>query len=212
MVWPSVMFWFGVMVLIVVEINKRVEMMEINRIKEKPFILIGRSLGKIYVKADDGYFLRYSLVSKADDGFQTLHLKDITIAETKRYLDEYLHPFEPSKKYQVNSDIVHYVPPYIWPEPTVTHNDTIINQNDHPVQNEDDDQTEQLIHTNDEAIIDHQTNTEQVHPTEPSSSPAEDSSVVLTTEPIPLPTSTSNAPSTSNPSLAIPAPQLKSHL
>ncbi|GJS75531.1 hypothetical protein Tco_0725412 [Tanacetum coccineum] len=189
MVWPSVMFWFGVMVLIVVEINKRVEMMEINRIKEKPFILIG-----------------------SPSGFQTLQLKDITIAETKRYLDEYLHPFEPSKKYQVNSDIVHYVPPYIRPEPTVTHNDTIINQNDHPVQNEDDDQTEQLIHTNDEAIIDHQTNTEQVHPTEPSSSPAEDSSVVLTTEPIPLPTSTSNAPSTSNPSLAIPAPQLKSHL
>ncbi|GJT33987.1 hypothetical protein Tco_0924406 [Tanacetum coccineum] len=80
-------------------------------------------LGKFDEKADDGYFLRYSLVSKAFKVFntrreqtkETYHITfdesteatkfskplvdDINIAKSKRYpTNEYLHPFEPSQR------------------------------------------------------------------------------------------------------------------
>ncbi|GKC51445.1 retrovirus-related pol polyprotein from transposon TNT 1-94 [Tanacetum coccineum] len=78
-------------------------------------------LGKFDEKPDDGYFLGYSLVSKAFKVFntrrqqteETYHIifdespnaikfttpsvDNINIAESKRYPpDEYLHPYEPS--------------------------------------------------------------------------------------------------------------------
>ncbi|GKA98128.1 retrovirus-related pol polyprotein from transposon TNT 1-94 [Tanacetum coccineum] len=80
-------------------------------------------LGKFDEEADDGYFLGYSLVSKAFRVFntrreqteETYHITfdksteatkfskpvvdDINIAKSKRYpTDEYLHPFEPSQR------------------------------------------------------------------------------------------------------------------
>ncbi|GJU08513.1 retrovirus-related pol polyprotein from transposon TNT 1-94 [Tanacetum coccineum] len=82
-------------------------------------------LGKFDEKADDGYFLGYSLVSKAFRVFNTRRQKieetyhitfdespnaikftkpsvdNINIGEFERYpLDEYLHPYEPSQRYQ----------------------------------------------------------------------------------------------------------------
>ncbi|GJU62093.1 hypothetical protein Tco_1243928 [Tanacetum coccineum] len=103
---------------------------------------------KFDAKADDGYFLGYSLVSKAFNVFNTIRqqieetfyitfdesteaimfsqpsVEDITIVESERLpTDEYLHAFEPSKRYQVNSDIFQYVQPYVRPKSTVTEAD-----------------------------------------------------------------------------------------
>ncbi|GJV63933.1 retrovirus-related pol polyprotein from transposon TNT 1-94 [Tanacetum coccineum] len=102
-------------------------------------------LGKFDEKYDDGYFLGYSLVSKAFRVFntrrqqtkETYHITfdesteaikfskssvdDINIAESERYPpDEYLHPYEPSQRYQVDSNTVQYIELYEKPEPIVT--------------------------------------------------------------------------------------------
>ncbi|GJZ90506.1 retrovirus-related pol polyprotein from transposon TNT 1-94 [Tanacetum coccineum] len=62
-------------------------------------------LGKSDEKANDGYFL----------------VDDITIVESEIYPpNEYLHHFEPSKRYQVNSNVVQFIEPYDRPEPIVT--------------------------------------------------------------------------------------------
>ncbi|GKE25027.1 hypothetical protein Tco_1436539 [Tanacetum coccineum] len=107
-----------------------------------------RSSEKFDAKADDGYFLGYSLVSKAFKVFNTIRqqiketfyitfdesteaimfsqpsVEDITIVESERLpTDEYFHAFEPSKRYQVNSDIFQYVQPYVRPKSTVTEAD-----------------------------------------------------------------------------------------
>ncbi|GJY91538.1 retrovirus-related pol polyprotein from transposon TNT 1-94 [Tanacetum coccineum] len=88
-------------------------------------------LGKFDEKVDDGYFLRYSLISKAFRVFntrrqqneETYHITfdestkaikfskpsvdDIKIAELERYSpDEYLYQYEPSQRYQVDSNDV----------------------------------------------------------------------------------------------------------
>ncbi|GJT29226.1 retrovirus-related pol polyprotein from transposon TNT 1-94, partial [Tanacetum coccineum] len=88
-------------------------------------------LGNLDEKANNGYFLGYSLVSKAFRVFntrrqqieETFHIsfdesieairfskpsvEDITIAESERYPpDEYLHHFEPSQRNQVDSNVV----------------------------------------------------------------------------------------------------------
>nr|GEW27111.1 hypothetical protein [Tanacetum cinerariifolium] len=85
-------------------------------------------LGKFDEKADDGYFLGYSLVSKAFRSFntrkqetkETYHITfdestdaikflkpsidNINIAKSERYPpDEYIHHYEPSQKYQENN-------------------------------------------------------------------------------------------------------------
>nr|GEV28681.1 reverse transcriptase domain-containing protein [Tanacetum cinerariifolium] len=95
-------------------------------------------------KANDGYLLGYSLVSKAFRVFntrrkqteETYHITfdesreaikfskpsvdNINIAESKRYPpDEYLHPYEPSQRYQTNSNHVSFIEPYECPEPAV---------------------------------------------------------------------------------------------
>ncbi|GJW48764.1 retrovirus-related pol polyprotein from transposon TNT 1-94 [Tanacetum coccineum] len=102
-------------------------------------------LGKFDEKADDGYLLGYSLVSKAFRAFntrrqqtkETCHITfdespeaikfskpsvdNINIAESERYPpDEYLHPYEPSQMYQTNSNDVSFIEPYECPEPVVS--------------------------------------------------------------------------------------------
>ncbi|GJT65044.1 retrovirus-related pol polyprotein from transposon TNT 1-94 [Tanacetum coccineum] len=94
-------------------------------------------LGKFDEKANDSYFLGYSLVSKAFRVFnirrqqteETYHITfdespdaikfskpsvdDIYIAESERYLpDEYLHPYKPSQRYQTNINNVIFIEPY----------------------------------------------------------------------------------------------------
>ncbi|GJS24296.1 hypothetical protein Tco_0452928 [Tanacetum coccineum] len=44
--------------------------------------------------------------------------------------DEYLHPYEPSQRYQVDSNDVQYIEPYEKPEPVITEVDASLDQND----------------------------------------------------------------------------------
>ncbi|GJR44866.1 retrovirus-related pol polyprotein from transposon TNT 1-94 [Tanacetum coccineum] len=111
-------------------------------------------LGKFDEKADDGYLLGYSLVSKAFRVFntrrqqtkETYHITfdespdvikfskpsidNINIAESERYPpDEYLHPYEPSQSYQTNSNDVSFIEPYECPEPAVLETKVSSDQN-----------------------------------------------------------------------------------
>nr|GEU51954.1 retrovirus-related Pol polyprotein from transposon TNT 1-94 [Tanacetum cinerariifolium] len=95
-------------------------------------------LGKFDAKADDGYFLEYSFVSKSFRVFntrrqqnkETYHVTfnesmeairfthtsedEIGIDESFRYpLDEFVHEDDPSRQYQVDCDISYYVIPYV---------------------------------------------------------------------------------------------------
>ncbi|GJY11464.1 retrovirus-related pol polyprotein from transposon TNT 1-94 [Tanacetum coccineum] len=94
-------------------------------------------LGKFNAKADDGYFLRYSFVSKAFRVFntrrqqvdETYHVtfdesmeairftntsvNEIGIDDSSRYPpDEFIHEDDQSRQYQANSDISYYVIPH----------------------------------------------------------------------------------------------------
>ncbi|GJS60435.1 retrovirus-related pol polyprotein from transposon TNT 1-94 [Tanacetum coccineum] len=166
-------------------------------------------LGKFDKKADDGYLLRYSLVSKAFRVFNTRRkqteeiyhitfdksleaikfskpsIDNINVAELERYLhDEYLHPYEPSQRYQTNNNNVYFIEPYECPEPVVLETEISsdqngqIDQNDQSVQNDkilNDDHSEHSNHTNYEQIIDNILNTEDIQISEHLSSPnAED--------------------------------------
>ncbi|GJQ97550.1 retrovirus-related pol polyprotein from transposon TNT 1-94 [Tanacetum coccineum] len=111
-------------------------------------------LGKFDEKADDGYLLGYSLVSKAFRVFntrrqqteETYHVTfdespyaikfkkpsvdNINIAENERYPpDEYLHPYEPSQRYQTNRNDVSFIEPYESPEPVVLETEVSSDQN-----------------------------------------------------------------------------------
>ncbi|GJX57869.1 hypothetical protein Tco_0287766 [Tanacetum coccineum] len=65
---------------------------------------------------------------------------NITIAESERYPpDEYLHLYEPSQRYQVNSNVVSFIEPYEKPEPIVTKTDGSSDQNDQADENDQND-------------------------------------------------------------------------
>ncbi|GKB11844.1 retrovirus-related pol polyprotein from transposon TNT 1-94 [Tanacetum coccineum] len=116
------------------------------------------NLGKFDEKADDGYLLGYSLVSKAFRVFntkrkqtkETYHITfdespeaikflkpsvdNINIAKSERYPpDEYLHPYEP---YQTNSNDVSFIEPYESPEQVVLKTEVSSDQNDQTNQND----------------------------------------------------------------------------
>ncbi|GKA87281.1 retrovirus-related pol polyprotein from transposon TNT 1-94 [Tanacetum coccineum] len=167
-------------------------------------------LGKFDEKDDDGYFLGYSLVSKAFRVFntrrqqteETYHITfdestdaikftkplvdNITIAESKRYPpDEYLHPYELSQMYQSH---------------LIKHDQTDQNdQTDHSTQAGEilnDDLPEHSNHNNYDPITDNLINTKDVQNPKPTSSPAKDSLI----------SNTIQIPSSSIPSMASPAP------
>ncbi|GJS47070.1 retrovirus-related pol polyprotein from transposon TNT 1-94 [Tanacetum coccineum] len=121
-------------------------------------------LGKFDEKADDGYLLGYSLVSKAFRVFntrrqqteETYHITfdespdaikfskpsvdNINIAETERYLpDEYLHPYEHSQRYQTNNNDVSFIDPNEYPEPVVLETEVSSDQNGQIDQNDHND-------------------------------------------------------------------------
>ncbi|GJZ27379.1 hypothetical protein Tco_0571632 [Tanacetum coccineum] len=105
---------------------------------------------------------------------------DINIAESERYLpDEYLHPYKPLQRYQVDSNIVLYIEPYEKPEPIVTEDGASLDQNDQADQNDKidlndqndpvqadeiltNDHLEHSNHNNENHIIDNLSNTEDV--------------------------------------------------
>ncbi|GKD46087.1 retrovirus-related pol polyprotein from transposon TNT 1-94, partial [Tanacetum coccineum] len=99
--------------------------------------------------------------------------------------DEYLHPCEPSQRYQVNSNVVSFIEAYEKSKPVVIKTDGSSNQNDqadqndHPTQDDEilnDDQSEHSNHNNDNHIIDNLPSTEDVQIFKPMSSSTEDTS------------------------------------
>nr|GEV34424.1 hypothetical protein [Tanacetum cinerariifolium] len=103
----------------------------------KHFWMKADRLGKFDAKADDGYFLGYSFISKAFKVFnigrqqveETYHVTfdesieafsftntlvdEIRINGSYGYpLDEYLHGDDPSRQYQANSNISYYITPH----------------------------------------------------------------------------------------------------
>ncbi|GJV46664.1 retrovirus-related pol polyprotein from transposon TNT 1-94 [Tanacetum coccineum] len=152
---------------------------------------------------------------------------NINILEYERYPpDEYRHLYEPSQRYQVNSNAAPFIDPYERPEPVVIdsnnssgqndqHDQTdqsIQNdqtdkrvQNDHPAQDDEilnDDQSEYSNHVGDNHISDNLTIIVYGQNPEPLSSTTEDALVSNT---IPI----LNNPFLSIPSMASPAPQDK---
>ncbi|GKE45588.1 retrovirus-related pol polyprotein from transposon TNT 1-94, partial [Tanacetum coccineum] len=191
-------------------------------------------LGKFNKKADDGYLLRYSLVSKAFRVFntrrkqtkETYHITfdespdaikfskpsvdNINIAENERYPpDEYLHPYEPSQRYQTNRNDVSFIESYESPKPVVLETEVSSKQNGQTDQNDQTAQTDEILndnlsehsnHNNDEKIIDNLPNTKHIHISEHSSSPNVEDILVQDTISIP------NLP-LPIPSVVTPAPQ-----
>ncbi|GJY50365.1 retrovirus-related pol polyprotein from transposon TNT 1-94 [Tanacetum coccineum] len=143
-------------------------------------------LGKFDEKADDGYFLGYSLVSKAFRVFntrrqqteETFHITfnestkaikfskpsvdDITIAESERYSpDEYLHHFEPYQRYQVDINVLQFIEPYKRHELIVTKVVASLDQNDQADQNDQLVQTNEILNDDQSAHSNH-TNDEHI--------------------------------------------------
>ncbi|GKA55644.1 retrovirus-related pol polyprotein from transposon TNT 1-94, partial [Tanacetum coccineum] len=169
-------------------------------------------LGRFDKKADNGYFLGYSLVSKAFRVFntrkqqtkETYHITfdestnaikfsipsidNINIAESERYPpDEYIHHYEPYQKYQVNINEVSFIDPYERSDPI---------ENDIP----NDNPPEHSNHNNDSLIIENIINAEAVQDSKLTSSSVEDASAQNT---ILIP----NSPSSSIPSTISPVAQ-----
>ncbi|GJV33876.1 retrovirus-related pol polyprotein from transposon TNT 1-94 [Tanacetum coccineum] len=135
-------------------------------------------LEKFDEKADDGYLLGYSLVSKAFRVFntrrqqteETYHITfdespnaikflkpsvdNINIAETERYPpDEYLHPYKPSQRYQTNINDVSFIEPYEYPKPVALETEVSSDQNGQIDQDDHNDQNDQFVQ-NDEILND----------------------------------------------------------
>ncbi|GJY92146.1 retrovirus-related pol polyprotein from transposon TNT 1-94 [Tanacetum coccineum] len=184
-------------------------------------------LGKFDEKADDDYLLGYSLVSKAFRVLNTRRQKteethhitfdespdaikflkplvdNINIAENERYPpNEYLHPYEPSQRYQTKNIDVSFIESYECPKLFVLetkvssdqngqtdqndHND----QNDQSVQNDEilnDDHSEHSNHSNDEQIINNLPSTKDFQISKHSSSSRVEDTSVHDTIPIPNP-------------------------
>ncbi|GKE15556.1 retrovirus-related pol polyprotein from transposon TNT 1-94, partial [Tanacetum coccineum] len=123
-------------------------------------------LRKFDEKANNGYLLGYSFVSKAfrvlntrrqkteetyhitfDESLEAIKFSkplvdNINIVESKRYPpDEYLHPYEPSQRYQTNSNDVSFIEPYEYPEPVVLEIKVSSDQNGQTNQNDQNDQS-----------------------------------------------------------------------
>ncbi|GJU04104.1 retrovirus-related pol polyprotein from transposon TNT 1-94 [Tanacetum coccineum] len=123
--------------------------------------------------------------------FSKPSVDNINIAKTERYPpDEYLHPYEPSQRYQTNNNDVSFIEPYECPEPVVLETEVSSNQNGHLDQNDEilnDDHSEHSNHTNDGQIIDNLPNTKDIQISEHLSSPNVEDTSAQNTIPIPPP-------------------------
>ena len=160
-------------------------------------------LGKFDAKADDGYFLGYSLVSKAFRVFntrrqqteETYHItvdestesirfsnssvEEIGIDDSSRYPPDEYHPENnPSTQYQADADVSYYIIPHNLPQPPIS--EFIETQ---PVSNETD-TTEQNV----------QEPTEQIVPTVVTEVHIDELPHVPESEPIQAPTSSNSYP------------------
>ncbi|GJR94651.1 retrovirus-related pol polyprotein from transposon TNT 1-94 [Tanacetum coccineum] len=125
-----------------------------------------------------------------------IFLNNINIAESERYPpDEYLHPYEPSQRYQINSNDVSFIEPYECPKLVVLETKVSSDQNDEIL---NDDHSEHSNHTNDEQIIDNLPNIKDIHISEHLSSPNTEDTLVQNTiipsPPLHVPSMITSAP------------------
>nr|GEU49559.1 copia protein [Tanacetum cinerariifolium] len=129
--------------------------------------------------------------------FSKPSIDNINIFESERYPpNEYIHHYEPSKMYQVNSNEVSFIDPYKRHNLIILKTKASFNQNDHPAQVNDipnDNPPEHSNHNNDSPIMENLINAKAVYDSKPTSSQVEDASAQNT---IPIP----NIPSSSIPS------------
>nr|GEV82635.1 hypothetical protein [Tanacetum cinerariifolium] len=112
--------------------------------------------------------------------FSKPSVDNINIAKNERYPpDEYLHPYEPSQRYQTNSNDVSFIEPYESAEPVVFKTKVSSNQNGQTYQNDQTAQTNEILndnlsehsnHNNDGKIIDNLSNTKDIQISKHSSS------------------------------------------
>ncbi|GJW90108.1 hypothetical protein Tco_0167661 [Tanacetum coccineum] len=141
--------------------------------------------------------------------FSKPSVDNINIAKTERYPpDEYLHSYEPSQRYQTNSNDVSFIEPYECPEPVVLETKVSSDQNGHTDQNDqsvqddeilNDDHSKHSNHSNYKQIIDNLPNTKDSQIYELLSSlNAQDTSAQNTTQipcpPLPVPSMVTPAP------------------
>nr|GEW80806.1 retrovirus-related Pol polyprotein from transposon TNT 1-94 [Tanacetum cinerariifolium] len=144
------------------------------------------NVGKFDEKADDGYLLGHSFVSKEFRVFntrrqqteETYHIildespmaikflkpsvNNINIADSERYPpDEYLHPYGPSQRYQTNINVVTFIELYECPEPVVLKTGVSSNQNDQTDQNDQPVQNDEILNDDHSEHSNH-TNDEQI--------------------------------------------------
>ncbi|GJV80228.1 retrovirus-related pol polyprotein from transposon TNT 1-94 [Tanacetum coccineum] len=96
-----------------------------------------------------------------------IFLDNINIAENGRYPpDEYLHPYEPSQRYQTNNNDVSFIEPYECLEPVVLETEVSSDQNGQTDQNDHNDQNDQSVQ-NDEILnqISEHSSSPRVHDT-----------------------------------------------
>ncbi|GJS63400.1 hypothetical protein Tco_0677964 [Tanacetum coccineum] len=107
-------------------------------------------------------------------------LDNINIFESERYPpDEYLHPYEPSQRYQTNNNNVSFIEPCKSPEPVVLETEVPSDPNGQADQNDQSVQTDEML--NDDQIIDNLLNIEDIQISEHLSSPnVEDRARILT--------------------------------
>ncbi|GKB28917.1 retrovirus-related pol polyprotein from transposon TNT 1-94 [Tanacetum coccineum] len=171
-------------------------------------------LGKFDEKADDGYLLGYSLVSKAFRVFNTRRQKlkkPITSYLMKALMLSNSQNLQLTTSTLLKQKDIHLMNIFILMNPLKVSSDQNgqtdqnghNNQNDQSIQNDEilnDDHSEHSNHTNDEQIFDNLPNTKDIQIFEQLSSPSvEDTSVQNT---IPIPT-----PPLPIPSMVTPAPQ-----
>ncbi|GKB32557.1 hypothetical protein Tco_0871958 [Tanacetum coccineum] len=81
--------------------------------------------------------------------FSKPSIDDINIAKTKRYpLDEYLHPYEPSQRYQTNNNDVSFIKPHECTDLVVHETEVSSDQNGQTNHNDHNDQNDQSVQTN----------------------------------------------------------------
>ncbi|GJV11381.1 retrovirus-related pol polyprotein from transposon TNT 1-94 [Tanacetum coccineum] len=134
-------------------------------------------LGKFDEKANDGYFLRYLLVSKAFRVFNTKRQQTkVTYHITFNEITDAIKFTRSTYDYLIFPNSERYTPDDL--EPNTNKSSDQTEQNDHPVQNDkilNDDQSEHSIHDNDNNIIENLT-TNEIGQNSESSPSAEDAS------------------------------------
>ncbi|GJV14771.1 retrovirus-related pol polyprotein from transposon TNT 1-94 [Tanacetum coccineum] len=110
---------------------------------DPPLAIIMKELNNLKLQSSKNH-----VTSGSSSGTWTMdaQVDDINIAETERYPpDEYLHPYEPSQKYQTNNNDVSFIEPYEYLEPFVLETEVSSDQNDQTDQNDHNDETDQSI-------------------------------------------------------------------